>query len=318
MSMRTLLITGGCGFIGSHFVRLIMHETNYHVINLDLLTYAGNLANVADIAENPRYRFVQGSICDPVVVRELMREVDGVIHFAAESHVDNSIQHPDIFVETNVLGTQVLLTAARDAGIQKFVHISTDEVYGSLPLDSGAAFTEHTPLAPRSPYSASKAGSDLLCMAAYATYGFPVVLSRCSNNFGTYQLPEKLIPMTITRALRDQNIPIYGDGKNIRDWLHVEDHCRAILLLLEQGTVGEVYNVGGGVEVSNNELVRMLLRLLDKPESLITYVPDRLGHDRRYSMDETKIRTTLGWAPRYTDFEKALAEVVGWYRDGSC
>jgi dTDP-glucose 4,6-dehydratase len=310
---KTILITGGAGFIGSHFVKLVLAETDWQVVNLDALTYAGNLANLREIENDPRYKFVKGSVTDKKLVGELMQQADFVAHLAAESHVDNSVKNPGIFVETNVLGTQTLLDAAREHGVEKFLQVSTDEVYGSLPLDSGAPFTEESPIQPNSPYSASKAGADLLCRAAHATHGLPIVISRCSNNYGTHQLPEKLIPLTIMRALADEKIPIYGDGKNVRDWIHVTDHCRALLTILQKGQVGEIYNAGGNNEVANLDLVRLLLKILGKPESLIEFVADRPGHDRRYAIDSSKIQKELGWSPKHTNFAIELAQVVEWY-----
>ncbi len=314
MNPKTLLITGGAGFIGSHFVKLVLSETDWHVINLDALTYAGNLDNLKEVTADPRYEFVQGSITDRQLVGELMSRTDFVAHLAAESHVDNSIKNPSIFVETNVLGTQTLLDAAREQGVERFLQVGTDEVYGSLPLDSTERFTEESVLAPNSPYSASKAAADLLCRAAYRTYGLPVMISRCSNNYGTHQLSEKLIPVVITKALKDEQIPVYGDGLNVRDWIHVADHCRALLVVLRQGKAGEIYNVGSDNEVANLDLVKTLLRILDKPTDLIQHVEDRLGHDRRYAIDSSKIQKELGWSPIQTDFEAELTKVVDFYR----
>jgi dTDP-glucose 4,6-dehydratase len=325
-----LLVTGGAGFIGSNFVRWVLgHDTAVRVVNLDLLTYAGNLESLTDVearhgaAGDGRYAFVHGDIRDFDLVRGLLRgqraafgAVDAVVHFAAESHVDRSILGPKAFVETNVNGTFALLEAVRaELGERarefRFVHVSTDEVYGTLgPADP--AFTETTPLAPNSPYSASKAGSDLLVRSYVETFGLPAVITRCSNNYGPYQFPEKLIPLMITRALADQRLPVYGDGMNVRDWVHVEDHAEAVWTALVRGAVGAVYNIGGEAEVANLVLVRRLLALLDKPESLIQFVTDRPGHDRRYAMDIGKIRRELGWAPRHT-LEDGLAETVAWY-----
>jgi len=308
-----LLITGGAGFIGSNFVLHMADKyPSYELINLDLLTYCGNLENLTAVQDNPRYRFVQGDIADAALVRELMAGVDAVVHFAAESHVDRSITDPGVFVRTNVLGTHVLLDAARDAGVQKFVHVSTDEVYGSL--GPTGLFHETTPLAPNSPYSASKAGSDLLVRAYHETFGLDVNITRCSNNYGPYQFPEKLIPLMIQRALQDQPLPIYGDGLNIRDWLHVADHCQAIDLVLHKGRAGDVYNVGGNNERTNIEIVQTILGLLDKPEHLMTFVEDRKGHDRRYGIDATKLREELGWEPQYA-FDSGIRQTVQWYLD---
>ncbi|MCI0183424.1 dTDP-glucose 4,6-dehydratase [Sulfoacidibacillus ferrooxidans] len=304
-----IVVTGGAGFIGSNFVRMMVSEqSDVEVVTYDALTYAGNLANLAGIVD--RHTFVRGDICDAQAVQQVMAGVDAVVHFAAESHVDRSIASSAEFVRTNVEGTRVLLEAARSAGVAKFVHVSTDEVYGTLG-DEGA-FTEMTPLAPNSPYSASKAGSDLLARAFYETYGLPVVITRCSNNYGPYQFPEKLIPLMIIHALEGRPLPVYGDGGNVRDWLHVSDHNRAIARVLEAGVPGQVYNIGGHNERTNLEMVRMILRLLARDESLITFVQDRLGHDRRYAMDATKIEHELGWTPQY-DLERGLAETVAWY-----
>jgi dTDP-glucose 4,6-dehydratase len=310
-----VLITGGSGFIGSNLVRLVLAERPaWRVVNLDKLTYAGNAENLADLAEHPRYRFVRGDIANGELVAELVRSerIEAVMHLAAESHVDRSILSPAVFIETNVRGTQVLLEAARELGVKRFLHVSTDEVYGSL--GPTGLFTEETPLAPSSPYSASKAGSDLLALAYAHTFGMHVVVTRCSNNYGPYQFPEKLIPLMIANALEDKPLPVYGDGQNVRDWIHVEDHCRGLLAALEQGRGGQVYNFGASSERRNLEIVRAVLRLVGKPESLIQYVKDRLGHDRRYAIDATKAQRELGWAPRHA-FEEALAATVQWYRE---
>jgi dTDP-glucose 4,6-dehydratase len=311
--MRNVLVTGGAGFIGSNFVQHLLGTSgDVRVINYDSLTYAGNLENLTGIASDPRYVFVRGDICDRAAVDAalLAHNVDTIVHFAAESHVDRSITGATVFVMTNVLGTQVLLDAARARGIERFLHVSTDEVYGSL----GAAgkFTEQTPLHPNSPYAASKASSDLLALAYHHTFGFPVVVTRCSNNYGPYQFPEKLIPLMIMNALQDKPLPVYGDGLNVRDWLHVVDHCRAIGTVLRNGRVGEVYNVGGNNEWKNIDIVKALLNHLGKPESLIAFVKDRLGHDRRYAIDASKITAELGWSPSFT-FERGLAETIDWY-----
>ncbi len=310
-----VLVTGGSGFIGSNLVRQLLAERpGWRVVNLDKLTYAGNAENLADLEGNPRYRFVRGDICDgPLVVDLLEKErIDGVMHLAAESHVDRSILAPSVFIETNVRGTQVLLEAARELGVKRFLHVSTDEVYGSL--GPTGFFTEQTPLAPSSPYSASKAASDLLALAYAHTFGVPVVVTRCSNNYGAYQFPEKLIPLMIANALRDLPLPVYGDGMNVRDWIHVEDHGRGLLAAFEQGKDGEVYNFGASSERHNIDIVKLVLELVGKPQSLITYVKDRPGHDRRYAIDAEKARRELGWAPRRR-FEDALAETVRWYVD---
>jgi dTDP-glucose 4,6-dehydratase len=310
-----VLLTGGSGFIGSNLVRLLLAERpSWRVVNLDKLTYAGNAENLADLEGNPRYRFVRGDVANGELVADLLRSerIDAVMHLAAESHVDRSILSPAVFIETNVRGTQVLLEAAREARVPKFLHVSTDEVYGSL--GPTGLFTEETPLAPSSPYSASKAGSDLLALAYAHTFGVHVVVTRCSNNYGPYQFPEKLIPLMIANALRDLPLPVYGDGKNVRDWIHVEDHCRGLLAALEGGKSGQVYNFGAASERENIQIVKGVLQLLGKPESLIQYVKDRPGHDRRYAIDAAKARRELGWAPRHR-FEDALAATVAWYRE---
>lgn len=316
--MNTILITGGAGFIGSHFVKLVLDETDWRVINLDALTYAGNLENLKGLEDSPRYRFIEGSITDKKLVQEIFEQekITLVANLAAESHVDNSIKNPSIFVETNVLGAQVLLDAClSDSGVKKFLQVSTDEVYGSLPLGTQTRFTEDSPLAPSSPYSASKTSADLLCLAAYKTHSLPVVISRCSNNYGTHQLPEKLIPLTITKALHDKKIPVYGDGQNVRDWIHVADHCRALLTVLREGKNGEIYNIGGNNEVANLKLVKLILKILGKPENLIEFVADRPGHDRRYAIDSSKIEKELGWRRQHTDFEKELRDIANFYQD---
>ena len=308
-----VLLTGGSGFIGSNLVRLVLSERpGWRVVNLDMLTYAGNAENLADLEGDPRYRFVRGDVCNGELVAEVFRteRIDAVMHLAAESHVDRSILAPSVFIETNVRGTQVLLEAAREFGVRRFLHVSTDEVYGSL--GETGLFTEATPLDPSSPYSASKASSDLLALAYAHTFELPVVVTRCSNNYGPYQFPEKLIPLMIANAIRDQPLPVYGDGMNVRDWIHVEDHGRGLLAALEEGEDGEVYNLGASSERHNIDIVRQVLRLVGKPESLITHVKDRLGHDRRYAIDSTKARAKLGWAPRHR-FEDALGETVRWY-----
>ncbi|MGG2198132.1 MULTISPECIES: dTDP-glucose 4,6-dehydratase [Paenibacillus] len=309
-----ILVTGGAGFIGSNFVIYMLNQyPDYEIINLDALTYAGNLENLSRVENNPRYAFVKGDISDRSVVEDICSKgIDAVINFAAESHVDRSILEPEIFVKTNVLGTQVLLDAAKKYGVKKFVHVSTDEVYGTL--GETGLFTESTPLSPNSPYSASKAGSDLLVRAYHETFGLNVNITRCSNNYGPYQFPEKLIPLMIANALNKRDLPVYGDGLNIRDWLYVEDHCSAIDLVLHKGINGEVYNIGGNNERTNIEIVKTILAELDKPESLIKYVDDRLGHDRRYGIDATKIVTELGWEPRYP-FEKGIKATIQWYLD---
>jgi dTDP-glucose 4,6-dehydratase len=310
--MERLLVTGGCGFIGSNFIRYMLETyADIEIWNLDALTYAGNPENLADVQGDPRYHFIRGDITDRSLVRELMSTgFDGVVHFAAESHVDRSIHDGSPFVHTNVLGTQTILDAVRSFGTRRFVQISTDEVYGSLGPEG--AFTEASPLAPNSPYAASKAAADLLVKAYHHTFGLPVLITRSSNNYGPYQFPEKLIPLFITNALRDEPLPLYGDGLQIRDWLHVRDHCRAIDLVLRRGTVGEIYNIGGRCEKTNLEVTRLILQFLGKPESLIRFVPDRPGHDRRYALDCSKIERELGWRPEIP-FERGLAETVRWY-----
>jgi dTDP-glucose 4,6-dehydratase len=306
-----LLVTGGCGFIGSNFVRTVLAaHPDDSVVNLDKLTYAGNRANLADVEDDPHYAFVHGDIADPKLVRDVLRGVDAVVNFAAPSHVDRSILDPDEFLRTNVLGVHVLLEAVRELRIPRMVQVSTDEVYGSIA--TGAA-REDSPLRPSNPYSAAKAGGDLLALACWRTHGVPVVITRGSNTFGPYQYPEKIVPLFVTNALDDQPLPLYGDGGQVRDWLYVLDHCAAVDLVLRAGRDGEVYNVAGGHEVANLALTREILRLLDKPESLVSPVADRPGHDRRYALDGTKLGR-LGWAPRHP-FASALASTVSWYRE---
>jgi dTDP-glucose 4,6-dehydratase len=307
-----LLVTGGAGFIGSNFILyLLENEGEYEVINLDALTYAGNLANLCSVENNPRYTFVKGDITDRETVKNILATgVDAVINFAAESHVDRSIMDPDAFVKTNILGTQTLLTSAKEHEVKRFIQISTDEVYGSLGPEG--YFTEETPLAPSSPYSASKTAADLLALAYHKTFGFPVIVTRCSNNYGPFQFPEKLIPLFITNALKDEPLPLYGDGMNVRDWLHARDHSSAIMRVLEAGIPGEVYNIGGNNERTNLEMTEYILTTLDKPRSLIRFVTDRPGHDRRYAIDSSKIKRALGWEPGYS-FEKAMNETIEWY-----
>jgi len=307
-----LLVTGGAGFIGSNFILYIVRRyPHYRIINVDALTYAGNLENLRSVEGNPNYRFVKADIADRSAMEPLFREgFDAVVNFAAESHVDRSIMQPDLFVRTNVLGTQTLLDLAKQYNVGKFVQISTDEVYGTLG-ESGL-FTEESPLNPNSPYSASKAGADLLVRAYHETYGLNVNITRCSNNYGPYQFPEKLIPLMIRNALEDRSLPIYGDGLHVRDWLHVEDHCRAVDLVLHKGRSGEVYNIGGRNERTNLEVVKTILAELGKPESLIRFVKDRPGHDRRYAIDASKIQRELGWKPKY-DYETGIRETIRWY-----
>ena len=311
--MSKILVTGGAGFIGSNFVRMMLAETDHQLVNLDLLTYAGNLENLSDCEANERYSFVRGDIADPEAMAQVFGEhkPDVVVHFAAESHVDRSVLDATAFVQTNVIGTQVLLDQSRHNGVQRFVHVSTDEVYGSL--GAWGYFTEETPLQSNSPYSSSKAGSDLLVRAAVHTHDMDCVITRCSNNYGPYQFPEKLIPLMIANAHEDKSLPIYGDGKNVRDWIHVLDHCRGIRRAMEDGQKGEVYNFGGDAERENLFVVHEILRLVGKGDDLITYVKDRPGHDLRYAMDSSKARAVLGWTPEYT-FESGLEQTVAWYQ----
>lgn len=311
-----IIITGGAGFIGSNFIfHMLKAHPDYRLICLDKLTYAGNLSTLAPVMDKPNFRFVKMDICDREAVYGLFEEEhpDVVVNFAAESHVDRSIENPTIFLETNIIGTSVLMDACRKYGIQRYHQVSTDEVYGDLPLDRpDLFFTEKTPLHTSSPYSSSKAGADLLVMAYHRTYGLPVTISRCSNNYGPYQFPEKLIPLMINNALNDKPLPVYGDGKNVRDWLYVEDHCKAIDLILEQGRVGEVYNIGGHNEMANIDIVKLICKELGKPESLIHYVTDRKGHDRRYAIDPAKIHAELGWLPE-TKFADGIVKTIHWY-----
>jgi dTDP-glucose 4,6-dehydratase len=312
-AMKNILVTGGAGFIGSNFVRYMLNKyKDYKIVNLDLLTYAGNIESLNDIKDNPNYLFVKGDIADNKLVDKIVSEnkTDVIINFAAESHVDRSITNPDIFVKTNVLGTQNLLEVAKKYKLKKFFQISTDEVYGSL--GKTGFFTEKTPLSPNSPYSASKASADLLVMAYHHTFGLNINITRCSNNYGPYQFPEKLIPLFITNALADKQVPLYGDGLNIRDWLFVEDHCSAIDTVLHKGKDGEIYNVGGNNEKTNKYITDTILKYLGKDNSLIKYVADRLGHDRRYAIDATKIKEELGWQPQYK-FEQAIEKTIQWY-----
>ncbi|HDR5348737.1 dTDP-glucose 4,6-dehydratase [Bacillus cereus group sp. MYBK59-1] len=308
-----VLVTGGAGFIGSNFVRYMVKKyPEYNIVNLDSLTYAGNLENLKDIEKLSNYKFVKGDIADRQFINQLFKEekFDYVLNFAAESHVDRSITNPDIFIQTNIQGTQVLLDAAKNAEVKKYLQVSTDEVYGTL--GETGYFTEETPLASNSPYSSSKAGADLLVRAYHETFGLPVNITRCSNNYGPFHFPEKLIPLMIINALNDKQLPVYGDGLNVRDWLHVEDHCQAIDLVLHKGKNGEVYNVGGNNERTNIEIVKTILKALGKPESLIKYVTDRPGHDRRYAIDATKLREELGWSPKY-NFDTGIEQTIKWY-----
>ena len=312
----TIIVTGGAGFIGSNFVfHMLQAHPDYRIVCLDKLTYAGNLSTLEPVLQQDNFRFVKADICDRQAVDKLFQEEkpDIVVNFAAESHVDRSIENPGIFLETNIMGTAVLMDACRKYGIQRYHQVSTDEVYGDLPLDRpDLFFTEETPLHTSSPYSSSKASADLLVMAYYRTYGLPVTISRCSNNYGPYHFPEKLIPLMIANALADKPLPVYGNGENVRDWLYVEDHCRAIDLIIHAGKVGEVYNVGGHNEKRNIDIVRIICQELGKPESLIVHVEDRKGHDRRYAIDPAKIHRELGWRPE-TKFEDGIKKTIKWY-----
>lgn len=305
-----LLVTGGAGFIGSNFIRyMLASHSGIEIVNLDVLTYAGNLNSLKDIEKDSRYTFIKGDICDPRMTESAMSGVNAVVHFAAETHVDRSIWDPSAFIRTNVLGTNVLLESAKKWGTDIFLHISTDEVYGSRKTGS---FFENDPLNPSSPYAASKAGSDLLALSYHTTYDLPVVVTRCTNNFGPYQFPEKLIPLFITNLINNQKVPVYGTGENVRDWIHVRDHCSAIDLLLTHGKAGGIYNIGGGNEKTNLEITELLLEKLNQSPAMIEYVQDRLGHDFRYSLDCSKIRA-MGWKPAYS-FDEALNDTISWYR----
>ncbi len=326
--MKNILVTGGAGFIGSNFVKLMLGKKDYKIINLDSLTYAGNLENLADVQDDKNYTFIKGDVCDRKLLDKIFAEndIDTVVHFAAESHVDRSITEPEVFLQTNIMGTQALLDTAKKywkikpddkydreykKGV-KYLQVSTDEVYGAL--GKTGMFTETTPLSPNSPYSASKASADMMVRAYHETFGLPVNITRCSNNYGPYQFPEKLIPLMINNCKKEKDLPVYGDGMQIRDWLHVKDHCLAILTVLEKGKLGEVYNIGGNNEKANIEIVKLIIKELGKTEELIKYVQDRPGHDRRYAIDNTKITTELGWSPSYT-FEQGMAETIKWYLD---
>ena len=313
-----ILVTGGAGFIGGNFVHHMVNKyPDYEIVNLDLLTYAGNLETLKPVENKPNYKFYKGDIADKEFIMDLFEKekFDIVVNFAAESHVDRSITNPEIFVHSNVLGTVTLLDASRKYGVKRYHQVSTDEVYGDLPLDRpDLFFTETTPLHTSSPYSSSKASADLFVLAYHRTFGLPVTISRCSNNYGPYHFPEKLIPLMISRALADEELPVYGKGENVRDWLHVSDHCQAIDLIIHKGRVGEVYNVGGHNERTNLEVVKTILKALNKPESLIKYVTDRPGHDMRYAIDPTKLETELGWKPQYT-FDTGIQQTIQWYLD---
>lgn len=318
MMDKKILVTGGAGFIGGNFVHYMVEKyPNYMIVNLDALTYAGNLETCQPVEGKPNYKFVKGNIADRDFIFDLFEKekFDIVVNFAAESHVDRSVTDPEIFIKTNVLGTQVLMDASRAYGVERYHQVSTDEVYGDLPLDRpDLFFTEETPLHTSSPYSASKASADLLVFAYHRTFGLPITISRCSNNYGPYHFPEKLIPLMISRALNDEQLPVYGNGENVRDWLHVYDHCAAIDLILHKGKVGEVYNVGGHNERTNLEVVKTILKALNKPESLITYVKDRPGHDLRYAIDPQKLENELGWKPTY-NFDTGIQQTIEWYLD---
>ncbi|MBO5355490.1 MAG: dTDP-glucose 4,6-dehydratase [Clostridia bacterium] len=312
----TIIVTGGAGFIGGNFVHYMLGKyPEDRIVCIDKLTYAGNMSTLASVMGNPNFKFYKTDICDRAAIYEIFEaeKPDVVINFAAESHVDRSIENPEVFLQTNILGTQVLMDACRKYGIQRYHQVSTDEVYGDLPLDRpDLFFTEETPIHTSSPYSSSKAGADLLVLAYHRTFGLPVTISRCSNNYGPYHFPEKLIPLMIANALNDKALPVYGEGLNVRDWLYVEDHCKAIDLIVRKGRVGEVYNVGGHNEKRNIDIVKIILRELGKPESLITYVADRKGHDMRYAIDPTKISRELGWLPE-TKFEDGIKKTIKWY-----
>jgi dTDP-glucose 4,6-dehydratase len=307
-----ILVTGGAGFIGSNFIHFVLkNRPDWEVVNLDALTYAGNIANLEDVVDYKNYRFVKGDISSPDDVKKVFGEKYGyVINFAAESHVDRSLYDPSLFLRTNVLGTQLLLNQALETGVKRFLHVSTDEVYGSLEPEG--YFSEASPLIPNSPYAASKASADMVCRSYFKTFDMPVVITRAGNNYGPYQFPEKLIPFFITKALNDKPLPLYGDGLNVRDWLYVEDHCQGILTVFEKGKDGEIYNIGGGNEMTNLKITRMILNILGKPESLIKFVKDRPGHDRRYALDYTKVKEGLGWQPKMK-FPEGLKKTVDWY-----
>lgn len=307
-----ILVTGGCGFIGSNFIRYMLEKHNYEIINLDALTYAGNPNNLKDLTSHPKYHFIHGKIEDMGIIKDIIREVDMIVHFAAETHVDRSIFHAQPFIISNVLGTQALLDAAKEQKIKRFIHISTDEIYGELKKDG--KFTEGSPLNPNSPYSASKASADLLVKAYHHTYNLPNIIARPSNNYGPYQYPEKFIPLMITNLLEEKPIPIYGNGENVRDWLFVKDCCQAIDIILHKGVVGEVYNIGGQSEMRNVDVARKVIKILGKSEDYIEFVPDRPGHDFRYALDISKIRKNLGWEPSVS-FELGLKETIKWYKE---
>ncbi len=314
--MKKILITGGAGFIGANFVHYILNKyKDYKVVNLDKLTYAANISNLDDIKDNKNYKFIQGDICDKSLIDNLFKneKFDIVVNFAAESHVDRSICSPDIFVNTNVLGTQILLDASLKYNVERFHQVSTDEVYGDLPLDRpDLLFNEKNNINPSSPYSSSKASADLIVKSYYKTFKLPITISRCSNNYGKYQYEEKLIPLMIKKAINNEKLPVYGNGLNVRDWLHVYDHCSAIDLIIHNGKLGEIYNVGGNNERNNISIVKLILKTLNKNEDLISYVEDRKGHDLRYAIDASKIKSELNWVPKYT-FEEGIKETINWY-----
>ena len=313
--MKNILVTGGAGFIGSNFIKYSLNNFDYNIVNFDKLTYAGNLENLVDVEFNDKYKFVKGDICEKEEVEKAVREneIDTIINFAAESHVDRSILGAKEFINTNVGGTHVLLEVLKDNKLQKYLQVSTDEVYGSLPENKKEIkFTESTPITTNSPYSASKASADLLCNAFHHTFDLPILITRCSNNYGPYQFPEKLIPLMIAKAMEGEQLPVYGDGKNIRDWLYVDDHCSAIMTVLKNGKAGEVYNIGGNNEWYNIDIVKLILKKLNISEDNIKYVKDRPGHDRRYAIDSTKIMNELGWKPKY-DFETGIELTINWY-----
>ncbi len=315
--MKNLFVTGGAGFIGSNFIKYCLQSFDYNIVNFDKLTYAGNLENLTEIENDPRYKFIKGDICEIDEVEKALSEnhIDTIINFAAESHVDRSILGSREFVVTNILGTQVLLDAFKKMKIEKFLQVSTDEVYGSLPEDKKEIkFTEETPIAPNSPYSASKASADHLCRAYFHTHNLPILITRCSNNYGPYQFPEKLIPLMIAKALDGEKLPVYGDGKNVRDWLYVEDHCSGIMAVLQKGKYGEVYNIGGNNEWYNIDIVKLILEKLGKSDEQINYVKDRPGHDRRYAIDSSRIMNELGWKPKY-QFPEGIEKTIQWYID---
>ncbi len=314
--MKNILVTGGAGFIGSNFIKYSLNNFDYNIVNFDKLTYAGNLENLVDVEFNDKYKFVKGDICEKEEVEKAVREneIDTIINFAAESHVDRSILGAKEFINTNVGGTHVLLEVLKDNKLEKYLQVSTDEVYGSLPEDKKEIkFTENTPITTNSPYSASKASADLLCNAFHHTFDLPILITRCSNNYGPYQFPEKLIPLMIAKAMEGEQLPVYGDGKNIRDWLYVDDHCSAIMTVLKNGKAGEVYNIGGNNEWYNIDIVKLILKKLNIPEDNIKYVKDRPGHDRRYAIDSTKIMSELGWKPKY-NFETGIELTINWYK----